>query len=400
VADDTSSNGAADVFVATYHDTPDRRLARAHIALRRRLRNGTGLWEAEIGGELVSAPGGPAILPEELARRLTAPLRNRELREVVRLRSGTNDVAVLEGQHVLRSFQDLGTALRETVAAPSEKGARKRAPALEHVRAYLRAQLAEIERTDPLIRSGEDPEAVHDFRVAVRRTRSVLKSTRSLFEDDWLVKLRAELKWLGGELGAARDLDVLLARLQKDVDPDVAPVLKLLETERRRAWTRARKTLSSDRYLQLLDRLSAAADAPPVRTAELSLPAVTKRDFEKLRRTASKLGPKSTPEDLHQARIRAKRARYAAELATPIAGKRARRFVAEAKRFQDVVGAHQDAVAAADRIRLVAGRSKSADTVFSAGRLVERTMGERRRARRGVRRAWTRLERQGRKAWS
>src|SRR5712691_6524110 len=177
-------NGASsDVFVATYHDTLDRRLARAQIALRRSLRNGVGLWEAEIGGEVVSASGGPGSLPEELKRRLAAVLRNRELVEIVRLREGTEDVAVLEGQHVLRSYATLDRALRDTVVPPAERRARRHAPAIEHVRGYLRDQLAEIERTDPLIRSGEDPEAVHDFRVAVRRTRSVLRSTRSLFDE-------------------------------------------------------------------------------------------------------------------------------------------------------------------------------------------------------------------------
>src|SRR5918994_6374338 len=99
MADGASPNGS-DVFVATYHDTPDRRLARARIALRRRMRNGTGLWEAQIGEEILAAPGGPATLPDELARRLTAPLRNRELVEVVRLRNGRDDVALMEGQHV------------------------------------------------------------------------------------------------------------------------------------------------------------------------------------------------------------------------------------------------------------------------------------------------------------
>ena len=182
MADETSlngapNNGAPDVFVATYHDTADRRLARAHIALRRRQRNGTGLWEAEIGGEVLSAPGGPATLPAELALRLTAPLRNRKLEEVVRLRTGTEDVALLEGQHVLRSYATLDSALRDTVTPTRVPRTRKRAPAIEHVRTYLRAQVAEIERTDPLIRSGDDPDALHDFRVAVRRMRSVLKST-------------------------------------------------------------------------------------------------------------------------------------------------------------------------------------------------------------------------------
>src|SRR5918992_3509841 len=110
--DANGSNGSTDIYVATYHDTPDRSLARARIALRRRQRDGTGLWEAMIGGETVEAPGGPASLPEELARRLTAPLRNRQLVEVVRLRNGAADVALMEGQRVLRTYRSLSSALR------------------------------------------------------------------------------------------------------------------------------------------------------------------------------------------------------------------------------------------------------------------------------------------------
>ena len=399
VTEDTSSNGGADVFVATYHDTADRHLARAHIALRRRLRNGTGLWEAEIGGEILSAPGGPATLPEELARRLTAPLRNRKLEEIVRLRTGTEDVALLEGQHVLRSYENLDSALRDTVTPAREQRTPRRAPAIEHVRAYLKAQLAEIERADPLIRSGNDPRAVHDFRVAVRRTRSVLKSTRELFDEDWLESLRDELRWIAGELAAARDLDVLLARLGKEAGPAEAPVVKLLETERRRAWKRARTALSGDRYLKLLDRIAAAVEAPPVRQADLSLEAVAGREFKKLRRAARKLGPKASADQVHRARILAKRARYAADLAAPVVGKRARRFVKAAKQFQDVVGAHQDAVVAADRIHGVIERTKNVESAFAAGRLVERTTTRQRKARRELPRAWKRLERRGRKAW-
>jgi CHAD domain-containing protein len=400
MADNTSFKDSPDVFVATYHDTPDRRLAHAQIALRRRLRNGTGLWEAAIGDEVVSAPGGPVTLPDDLAQQLTAPLRNRELVEVVRLRTGADDVAQLEGQHVLRSYENLDAALRETVRASTEKAVRRRAPAIEHVRAYLRAQLAEIERTDPLIRTSDDAEAVHDLRVAVRRTRSVLKTTRALFDEVWLRALRAELRWLAGEFSPARDLDVLLIRLREQSSPDSAPVLKLLETERRRAWKRARTALASKRYLELLDRLTAAVEAPPARASELSLETVAAREFQKLRRAGSKLGSKASADQIHRARIRAKRARYAAELAEPVSGKRARRFVAAAKRFQDVVGAHQDAVVAVDRIRGVVDRSKSMETAFAAGRLVERTMAQRRRARRKLPRAWKRLERRGGAAWA
>jgi CHAD domain-containing protein len=400
VATETTANGSGASFVAVYHDTPDRRLARAQIALRRSLRNGTGLWEAEIGDEVVAAPGGPATLPDELAARLTAPLRNSSLVEVARLRLGSEDVALLEGQHVLRTYATLDRALHDTVVPPREQQARRGSPAVEHVRVYLRAQLAEIERTDPLIRSSEDPEAVHDLRVAVRRMRSVLRTTRALYDPDWLDALRAELDWLGSSFGPLRDLDVLLADLRKEVDADALPVLKLLEGARRRARKRAVATLESERYVKLLDRLAAAVDAPPVRSSDLSLEAAAGNEFRKLCRAAKKLRRRATAAEVHKARIRAKRARYAAELVEPLTGKRARRFIKESKRFQDVVGAHQDAVVAADRIRGVVERSKSTETAFAAGRLAERTTARRREALRKIPAAWKRVERRGRKAWA
>jgi CHAD domain-containing protein len=395
-----SEGGGADVFVATYHDTADRRLARARIVLRRRVSNGASTWEADIGGDVVTAPGGPATLPDELARRLTAPLRCRTLEEVARVRSGTEDVALLEGQRVLRSYDDLDSALRDALVPVRREHPRRRAPAVEHVRAYLRAQLAEIERTDPLIRTRDDSDAVHDFRVAVRRTRSALKSAKALFDEEWVRSLRGELQWIAGQLGDARDLDVLLGRLQDEAGRDAAPVLKLLKTERRRGWKRARTALGNDRYLRLLDRLSVAVEAPPVRSSELDLGETARGEFRKLRRAMRKVGPKAGVEELHRARIQAKRARYAAELAQPLFGKRAHRFVKAAKRFQDVVGAHQDAVVAGERIRAIVARTKSVETAFAAGRLAEQTAAARRVALRDLPGAWKRLERDGRDAWA
>ena len=397
---ETQHNDTDEVFVATYHDTADRRLARARIALRRRLRNGTGVWEAQIGDDVVAAPGGPASLPSELADRLAAPLRSRELLEVARLRTGEEDVALLEGQRVVQSYGDLDAALLQLVAPQQERPLRRHAPAIEHVRAYLRAQLAAIERTDPLIRSGDDPEAVHDFRVAARRTRSVLRTTRALYEEEWLASFRAELKWLARELGPLRDLDVLTAWIRKQEQPEAGPVLDLLETDRRQAREGALRSLAGERYLELLDRFAAAVDAAPVRAADVSLEALAAKEFDKLRRAAAKLRGSPTDAEIHRMRIHAKRARYAAELAEPVVGKPARRFIASAKKFQDIVGAHQDAVVAGERIRSVLDRSKSTETAFVAGQLLERTSRRRRTARRKLPRAWERLERRGRKSWA
>jgi CHAD domain-containing protein len=142
--------------------------------------------------------------------------------------------------------------------------------------------------------------------------------------------------------------------------------------------------------------------APPVRKADLSLEAVAAREFEKLRRKGRRLGPKTSQADVHRVRIRAKRARYAAELATSVAGRKSiRRFIEATKKFQDVVGAYQDAVVAEKRIQRVMDNTKDTRTAFAAGELVERSAaGRRRLAREEFRSSWRQVERQGRKTWA
>src|SRR4029450_9156960 len=105
--------------------------------------NGVGVWEAEIAGHLVSAPGGPVDVPEAITPALVAPLRGAGLVEVALLRNDDR-VALLDGGHVLRSYQDEQDALRHTLDRP--RGPKRGEPALAHVQAYLAAQLAEIER--------------------------------------------------------------------------------------------------------------------------------------------------------------------------------------------------------------------------------------------------------------
>jgi CHAD domain-containing protein len=98
-------------------------------------------------------------------------------------------------------------------------------------------------------------------------------------------------------------------------------------------------------------------------------------ELRKLRKAARQLPWDPSDQQLHALRIRAKRARYAAEL---VGGKRVELYVDALKQVQDVIGEHQDAVVAEEKIRNVA----VAETALVAGRLIERE-----RARRLARRA-------------
>jgi CHAD domain-containing protein len=400
-------NGSGRTFTATYLDTPDRRLARAGIPLRRRVEEGKSIWEARIGETTVSAPGGPAKPPAELQRVLAALLRGDDVVQIARLRRGKDDVALLDGQRVLASYDDMDAALKEALEPPSgETAPAKDAPAVEHLRAYLREQLEAIERHDPAVRVGSEPEDLHKLRVAVRRSRAALRETKALLGDEQGLTLRAELKWLGGRLGPARDLDVLIERLRREVadldGPDGVPAGKVvaqLEREREAAQRELLDALDSERYADTLALLGKVVDAPAVATSDISLTRLTQREFRKLQRQVASLGPDASNDALHRARIQAKRLRYATELSSRLLGKRGEGVVSAAKTFQDVVGAHQDAVVAEEYIRDAARRIRGVGAGVAAGRLIERERERRAEARAELPDAWKRLERRAKKIW-
>jgi CHAD domain-containing protein len=403
-----TANGSARTFTATYVDTQDRRLMRAGISLRRRVEQGQSIWEARVGRASVSTPGGPANPPPELQRLLAALLRGDELLQVARVRRGENDVALLEGQRVLASYVGMDEALQHALGTPAEERApAKSDPPVEHLRAFLRAQLTSIERHDPAVRVGGDPEDLHKLRVAVRRSRAALREARALLAEEQGRALRGELKWLGRRLGPARDLDVLIARLRADVaqldGPDAVPageIVTQLESDREAAQAEMLAALESPRYAELLATLEQTVAAPPVATSDVSLNHVARKEFRKLERQVKALGVAPSNDALHRARIQAKRLRYATELSSQLLAKDGRKIVLAAKNFQDVVGAHQDAVVAEDYIRQAVRRARGVGPGLAAGRLIERGRLRRSEARAELPAAWKRLRREARAVWA
>ena len=106
---------------------------------------------------------------------------------------------------------------RDDQPAHGSRSARRRrftkhSPAGEVVLAYLDAQAAKLSGLDLAVRR-DKPDAVHQMRVTVRRLRSTLQSFTGIIPKAKTEHLRAELKWLGGVLGGARDNEVLADHL-------------------------------------------------------------------------------------------------------------------------------------------------------------------------------------------
>lgn len=264
---------------------------------------------------------------------------------------------------------------------------------------------------DHVVRLGVDPEGVHQARVATRRLRSDLRLVRSLVDPLWVADLRRDLRWLGGALGAVRDLDVLQQRFLEhaamvpaDLREDVALVLDRLQAARDPAREALLSAMGDARYERLLGVLGAAASSPRVHDhvanerADETLGPLMHAPWVHLKKVCDGLETDSPDAALHEARIRAKRVRYAAEALAPVFGKPALRFARRAEALQEVLGRHQDAVVALAWLRTSDGGS-GLDFIAGTFAGIEATIRE--DARRRWPRRWRelRLRRKAPRFW-
>ena len=262
-----------------------------------------------------------------------------------------------------------------------------RSPAGDVVLGYVRQQVLAIVRYDPLVRRDE-PDAVHQMRVATRRARSVLRAFGEIIERERTRPLCEELKWLAAELGRARDGEVLQARLTADlaaippalvVGPVEARITGHFTTELAQAGKAALHALDGQRYLQLLNDLDVLLADPPLtpsaeRKAGKALVKPVRRAARRLQRAlAAVLVTEDQDAAIHEARKAAKRARYAAEAALPALGGQARRQAARTKKLQELLGDHHDSVVARTVLRGLADQARAAgEDTFTYGVMHQR----------------------------
>ena len=258
------------------------------------------------------------------------------------------------------------------------------ATVVDLVRHATARAVAQIIRYDPGARLGDDPEDVHKLRVATRRLRSDLHSFSELLARTPVRRIRVELGWLGGVVGAVRDTDVLSARfsarlaMQPEVDADGAARLRsLLESQAAEARAALLIALRDARYLRLLDALVSLAAAPPFKkAAKLGVhksravaSRIVQKPWQRVVDAVEALGPDPSDAQLHAVRILAKRSRYAAEAAAPLLEPSATRFAAAVADLQTVLGDHQDTVLAEAWLR--SAFSRSTDVSPTVARLIE-----------------------------
>jgi CHAD domain-containing protein len=285
----------------------------------------------------------------------------------------------------------------------------ERSSAADVLQGGIAKAVLRIMENDAAVRAG-DPGGVHKARVSCRRLRSDLRTFAPLLSDGWADPIRDELRWLAGELGGIRDRDVLRERLEAQIatlpsrDAEVADgVLGRLSAERGEATTRAVAALDSHRYLELLDGL-VDASAHALTTADAQqpaaevLPGLARSAFDRLRKHVRRL-PKHPPDGaLHDLRIQAKRARYAADIVVPVVGKPAVRYTKAMGRLQDVLGDLQDCAVAEEWLH-EAATSCDGPTGFVLGELAQVQRARAAELRGQWRPAWDDVAERARTGW-
>lgn len=288
----------------------------------------------------------------------------------------------------------------------------------------IRRSVARILTHDPMVRlrqplpDGDTP--VHQMRVGCRRLRSDLRTFRPLVDGAWGDQLRAELRWIAGVLGMARDAEVLRDRLRRvaaadplaPVDPAaVARVDTDLAARHREALATVDDVLSSSRYHALLDALVAATAAPRLTllaaaAAREVLPDLVSRPWFRLARgsrgtVAAAALPVDAPDRVwHAVRVNGKRARYAVEAVAEVIGGGAPDLARRLAALQDLLGEHQDAaVAARTWLAIAASDPDDHALAVTAGRLYERERATIRRIRAAFPAAWRKADRRSLTSW-
>jgi CHAD domain-containing protein len=465
-------------LVAVYYDTDDFRLSRSQITLRRRTGGPDSGWHLKLPSEGSNGDGTTEIamplragrhgqVPTALADLVVAvtgtgplvPLARQETTRVplTVIADGDKAVELVDDTVVITDGAQAGVSYREVevevldrpellepvVGVLAEAGAERSSskskgiralvgdtplqplvdpgsrpkpkdPAADAVAYHVRVQVAAILEQDLRIRR-HLPDAVHQYRVAARRLRSVLQAFAPLVDATWGSHLRTELGWIAATLSQSRDREVLEERLidavralPTEVDGAAALVLvrRHLEDELVEANATMADAMRSRRYKDLIAVLTQAtviAPTTPLAEGKSSkvLPPLVEARWRKLDKQGRRLHDELEGHDdhWHRTRIDAKKARYTVEACIPVFGDPAKKFARQLEAVTELLGEHQDAAIAASLMQQLSSKARGARAAFALGVLYEQQRAHVRRCRQEFVEAWPRVSHAGWRSW-
>jgi CHAD domain-containing protein len=219
--------------------------------------------------------------------------------------------------------------------------------------------LATIQRTEDGVIEDIDTEYLHNFRIAVRKTRAALTQVKGVYPETVVDRFRPEFAWLGDITGPTRDLDVYQLtmpsyriRLPESARADLDPLESFLASHQRIAQQELATQLAGERYHNLLREWARFLKEPvpqntsPAAAERPILGVASKRIWKAYRRVIKMgraIGRDAEPEALHELRIECKKLRYLLEFFRSLYDPDdVTRLIDELKRLQDNLGDFND----------------------------------------------------------
>jgi len=232
-------------------------------------------------------------------------------------------------------------------------------PSDDATKTILQFLLQVMRMNEPNIEKDLDTEILHDFRVAVRRTRSALEQIKAVFPMETTQRFKKDFSFVGKLSNQLRDLDVYLlnedsykAMLPAVLRDDIDPLFDYLRKKRKEALKEVVRGLKSKRYAQILDDWEAflnasRQDSPTASNADLPVIDLARKRIYKQYRSIVKAGNQiledTEDEKLHALRIECKKLRYLMEFFSSLfSRKKINVLIGQLKKLQDNLGDFND----------------------------------------------------------
>lgn len=272
--------------------------------------------------------------------------------------------------------------------------------------AVLRAQATVVDQNLPGALADLDTEFLHDVRVAVRRSRSVLRQFKAVLPPTQRRTQAENLRWVQRITGPTRDLDVQLMEWQElvaEMSPqrrrDLVPVHTLLRARRSKERAVMRRQLRSAAFerrwsewqsfvAETLETDPADAEASPATGQPIGDVAGRRirKVYRRMLRDGAAIDDSSPATDLHDLRKRGKELRYLLESFSDLwPASVVEPLVSTLKKLQDVLGRHHDCEVQAEKLRSLAPELREkpagAEALLALGSVIDRLDAEQREAR-------------------
>ncbi len=259
-------------------------------------------------------------------------------------------------------------------------------------RTIFRFLLKVIKANQPQLKHDIDTEVLHDYRVAIRRTRSALVWDKKIFNRNLIARFQKDLAFIGKLSNELRDLDVYLlnqekykAMLPPVLQDDLAPLFEYLAGQRTASFKKLNRGIQSQQYKKILqnweaflnDELSEDSQGPAAAFPVIRL--ASKRIFKlyiEVVKSGRRILEDSEDEKLHKLRIKCKKLRYMIQFFTNLyPSEKINTLIKQLKKLQDMLGDFNDLCVQVDYLLSVSNEmpvnlSQSNQTLVAMGSLI------------------------------